>query len=70
MAMGIGKSPEGMEPLTGSLLVELSILAPVGQDAVAEDLKAFAEQLKPLTLGACNVLKAENSLPESLFSQI
>ena len=46
--MGIGKSPEGMEPLTGSLLVELSILAPVGQDAVAEDLKAFAEQLKPL----------------------
>ena len=37
-----------LEPLSGSHLVELSVLAPSGNDAVAEDMKNFAEQLKPL----------------------
>ncbi len=36
------------EPLTGSHLVELSVLAPSGSDAVADDMRNFAEQLKPL----------------------
>lgn len=39
---------EALEPLTGSHLVELSVLAPSGSDAVADDMKNFAEQLKPL----------------------
>ena len=39
---------EVLEPLSGSHLVELSVLAPSGSDAVAEDMKNFAEQLKPL----------------------
>jgi mediator of RNA polymerase II transcription subunit 18 len=29
-------------------LVELSVLAPSGSDAVADDMKNFSEQLKPL----------------------
>ncbi|CAB4069011.1 MED18 [Lepeophtheirus salmonis] len=41
---------ESLEPQTNSHLVELSILAPSGNDAVAEDMKNFAEQLKPLVL--------------------
>lgn len=36
------------EPISQSYLVELSVLAPTGQDAIAEDMRAFAEQLKPL----------------------
>lgn len=28
----------------------MSVLAPSGQDAIGEDMKAFAEQLKPLVL--------------------
>ena len=39
---------EALEPLTGSHLVELSVLAPSGSDAVADDMKNFAEQLRPL----------------------
>ena len=39
---------ENHEPLTGSHLVELSVLAPSGNDVVAEDMKNFADQLKPL----------------------
>lgn len=31
-----------------SYLVEMSVLAPSGQDAIGDDMKAFAEQLKPL----------------------
>ena len=31
-----------------SNVVELSVLAPQGHDAVAEDVRNFAEQLKPL----------------------
>lgn len=36
------------EPISQSYLVELSVLAPAGQDAIAEDMRSFAEQLKPL----------------------
>lgn len=36
------------EAVSQSYLVELSILAPTGQDAIADDMKVFAEQLKPL----------------------
>lgn len=40
--------PDGVEPISQSYLVELSVLAPSGQDAIAEDMRVFAEQLKPL----------------------
>jgi len=30
-----------------SYLVELSVIAPHGQDQIQEDMKNFAEQLKP-----------------------
>lgn len=43
-----GKIPESMEAISQSYLVELSVLAPSGQDAIAEDMRIFAEQLKPL----------------------
>ena len=36
------------DPISQSYLVELSVLAPSGQDAIAEDMRVFAEQLKPL----------------------
>lgn len=36
------------EAISQSYLVELSVLAPSGQDAVAEDMRIFAEKLKPL----------------------
>lgn len=36
------------EPLSQSHLVELSVLAPSGQDPIGEEMKAFAEQLRPL----------------------
>ncbi|XP_063054201.1 mediator of RNA polymerase II transcription subunit 18 [Engraulis encrasicolus] len=39
---------ENTEQLSLSSLVELSVLAPAGQDTVSEDMRAFAEQLKPL----------------------
>lgn len=38
------------EPISQSYLVELSVLAPTGQDAIAEDMRQFAEQLKPLVI--------------------
>lgn len=38
------------EPISQSYLVELSVLAPTGQDAIAEDMRQFAEQLKPLVV--------------------
>ncbi|XP_041365817.1 mediator of RNA polymerase II transcription subunit 18-like [Gigantopelta aegis] len=37
-----------LEPLSPSHLVELSVVAPAGQDKIGEDMKNFAEQLKPL----------------------
>jgi len=39
-----------LDPLTDSYLVELSVVAAAGQDAIADDMKTFAEQLKPLVL--------------------
>jgi len=46
----VGSSIENPEAVTGSHLVELSVLAPSGQDAVGEDMKNFADQLKPLVM--------------------
>lgn len=47
--MGMSTKPnESMEPISQSYLVELSVLAPSGQDAIAEDMRVFAEQLRPL----------------------
>ncbi|XP_043275527.1 mediator of RNA polymerase II transcription subunit 18 [Venturia canescens] len=43
-----GKLPESVEAISQSYLVELSVLAPSGQDAIAEDMRIFAEQLRPL----------------------
>ncbi|XP_028675297.1 mediator of RNA polymerase II transcription subunit 18 [Erpetoichthys calabaricus] len=39
---------ESTENLSLSNLVELSMLAPAGQDTVSDDMRNFAEQLKPL----------------------
>ncbi|XP_020290701.1 mediator of RNA polymerase II transcription subunit 18 [Pseudomyrmex gracilis] len=45
----MNKAPEGMsDMITQSYLVELSVLASSGQDAIAEDMRIFAEQLRPL----------------------
>ena len=48
IAGGPGSVTDNLEPVSQSHLVELSVLAPSGNDAVAEDMKLFAEQLKPL----------------------
>lgn len=45
---GMTGKPEPVEPISQSYLVELSVLAPSGQDAIAEDMRIFAEQLRPL----------------------
>jgi len=45
-----GSSLENLEPISPSHLVELSVLAPSGNDAVAEDMRNFADQLKPLVM--------------------
>jgi mediator of RNA polymerase II transcription subunit 18 len=42
------KAGEGTEPISSSHLVELSMLAPSGNDGVADDMKTFADQLQPL----------------------
>ncbi|BFZ04879.1 hypothetical protein BsWGS_07918 [Bradybaena similaris] len=42
--------PHNLEPLGQSHLVELSVVAPLGQEQIGEDMKNFAEQLKPLVL--------------------
>ncbi|XP_037639398.1 mediator of RNA polymerase II transcription subunit 18 isoform X1 [Sebastes umbrosus] len=39
---------ENTERLSLSYLVELSVLAPAGQDTMSEEVRSFAEQLKPL----------------------
>ncbi|RWS09098.1 mediator of RNA polymerase II transcription subunit 18-like protein [Dinothrombium tinctorium] len=36
------------EHVSQSYLVEVSVVAPTGQDALAEEIRSFAEQLKPL----------------------
>ncbi|XP_052066041.1 mediator of RNA polymerase II transcription subunit 18-like [Mytilus californianus] len=43
-----GHTTDNLESIVPSYLVELSVLAMSGQDAIAEDMKNFAEQLKPL----------------------
>ena len=46
----VGSNLDNLEGVTASHLVELSVLAPSGNDAVAEDMKNFADQLKPLVM--------------------
>ena len=41
-------SLDSLEPISTSYLVELSVVAPSGQDKLADEIKQFAEQLKPL----------------------
>ncbi|XP_022662266.1 mediator of RNA polymerase II transcription subunit 18-like isoform X1 [Varroa jacobsoni] len=41
-------NPESLEPVSQSYLIELSVLAPPSQENLGEEMKAFAEQLKPL----------------------
>lgn len=41
-------NPDTIEPVSQSYLVELSVVAPSGQEALADEMKAFSEQLKPL----------------------
>lgn len=40
--------PQPNEPISQSYIVELSILAASGQDVMADEMRVFAEQLKPL----------------------
>uniref|UniRef100_A0A1A9X033 Mediator of RNA polymerase II transcription subunit 18 n=1 Tax=Glossina brevipalpis TaxID=37001 RepID=A0A1A9X033_9MUSC len=40
--------PHDSEPVCQSYLVELSVVAPNGQDSIGDEMRAFAEQLKPL----------------------
>ncbi|KAM3935723.1 mediator of RNA polymerase II transcription subunit 18 isoform 1-T2 [Leptodactylus fuscus] len=44
----VAGTAEGAEPLSLSYLVELSVVAPAGQDSVADEVRSFAEQLRPL----------------------
>ncbi|KAJ8023419.1 Mediator of RNA polymerase II transcription subunit 18 [Holothuria leucospilota] len=39
---------QNLEAMTSSRLVELSVVAPSGSENIADDMKVFAEQLKPL----------------------
>jgi len=41
-------NPESIDPVSQSHLIELSVLAPPSQETLGEEMKAFAEQLKPL----------------------
>ncbi|XP_059166527.1 mediator of RNA polymerase II transcription subunit 18-like isoform X2 [Physella acuta] len=41
---------QNLEALGQSHLVELSVVAPLGQEQIGEDMKNFAEQLKPLVV--------------------
>nr|XP_036215623.1 mediator of RNA polymerase II transcription subunit 18 isoform X6 [Bactrocera oleae] len=44
-----GKQQEiGPDTVSQSYLVELSVLAPNGQDSIGDEMRIFAEQLKPL----------------------
>ena len=42
--------PEALEPLSQSYLVELSVNAPAGQEGIADEMKMFADSLKPLVI--------------------
>ncbi|XP_070567456.1 mediator of RNA polymerase II transcription subunit 18-like [Ptychodera flava] len=39
---------EDIDPISMSHLVELSVVAPAGQEAVGDDMRTFAEHLKPI----------------------
>jgi len=43
-----GKAVHELEAVTGSHYVEMSAVAPTGQDTVGEDIKTLSEQLRPL----------------------
>uniref|UniRef100_A0A0A9Y0L3 Mediator of RNA polymerase II transcription subunit 18 n=2 Tax=Lygus hesperus TaxID=30085 RepID=A0A0A9Y0L3_LYGHE len=59
-----GKPQDTVEPISQSYLVELSVLAPSGQDAIAEDMRNFAEQLRPLVvLEKVDIKRMPMSLP-------
>merc|ERR1711860_72604 len=45
-----GSGTESLNDLSQSNLVELSVLAPSGTTGIAEEMKAFAEQLRPLVM--------------------
>ena len=45
--MPLQSNTDTLDGLGESHVVELSVLAPHGQDQVQEDMKNFAEQLKP-----------------------
>jgi len=40
--------PQSAQPISESFLVEISLMTTVQQDTMAEEIKAFAEHLKPL----------------------
>ncbi|XP_041471883.1 mediator of RNA polymerase II transcription subunit 18-like [Lytechinus variegatus] len=45
-----GLPESSLDPMTNSRLVELSVVAPSGSENVPEDMRLFAEQLKPLVI--------------------
>lgn len=51
------------EPISPSYLVELSVLAPTGQEAIGEDMRTFADQLKPLVVLEKIDIKRLGNLP-------
>uniref|UniRef100_G3MRG3 Mediator of RNA polymerase II transcription subunit 18 n=1 Tax=Amblyomma maculatum TaxID=34609 RepID=G3MRG3_AMBMU len=40
-------NPESIEPISNSHIIELSVIAPAGQESLGDEMKAFADQLKP-----------------------
>lgn len=48
LQMGTGMAKDNLEPMTMSHMVELSVLTTKTDMSVAEDLRALADQLKPL----------------------
>ena len=51
-----GKTEQNtLEPISQSHIVELSVVAPLGQDSIGDDMKNFAEQLKPYPLNHAGV---------------
>ncbi|CAN8026528.1 unnamed protein product [Ixodes persulcatus] len=41
-------NPDSCEPVSQSHIIELSVIAPGGQESLGDEMKAFADQLKPL----------------------
>ena len=42
-----GDPINNLEPVSISHLVELSVVAPAGQEQIGDDMKNFSEQLRP-----------------------